>query len=186
MEDLNPLGQTDEQPGVGYNAEASRTDAVLDSSGASRVAKDPTTITNGSRGGEQPTTTMDESVEMPGATDAMLESRAQKPMTLVERSAHPETSQGAVSCPVCPPIPQGAPPPFEEEDVVEKIHHEEVRPQPIRMFHKRGEEVMVVEEEDTTKEVKRLWSTLSMDMKQIEVSVASVVNVFGAENYYSL
>ena len=36
-----------------------------------------------------------------------------------------------------------------------------------------------MEEEDTTREVKRLWSTLSMAMKQIEVSVASAVSIFG-------
>ena len=40
-----------------------------------------------------------------------------------------------------------------------------------------------MEEEDTTKEVKRLWSTLSMAMKQIEVSVASAVFVFGVVDY---
>ena len=42
---------------------------------------------------------------------------------------------------------------------------------------------MVVEEEDTTREVKRLRSTLCTVMKQIEVSVASVVSVFGIEDY---
>ena len=38
---------------------------------------------------------------------------------------------------------------------------------------------MVVEEEDTSKEVKRLRSTLSTAMKQIEVSIASAMSVFG-------
>ena len=38
---------------------------------------------------------------------------------------------------------------------------------------------MVIEEEDTTREVKRLQSTFCMAMKQIEVSVASAVSVFG-------
>ena len=42
---------------------------------------------------------------------------------------------------------------------------------------------MVIEEEDTTKEVKRLRSTLCTAMKQIEVSVASAVSVFGARDY---
>ena len=41
----------------------------------------------------------------------------------------------------------------------------------IRILHKRGEEIVVVEEEDTTREVKRLWSAVSMVMKQIEVSI---------------
>ena len=42
---------------------------------------------------------------------------------------------------------------------------------------------MVVEEEDMTREVKRLWSTLCIAMKQIEVSVTSTVSVFGARDY---
>ena len=42
---------------------------------------------------------------------------------------------------------------------------------------------MVVEEEDTTREVKRLRSTLSTTMKQIEVSIASAVSVFGVGEY---
>ena len=41
---------------------------------------------------------------------------------------------------------------------------------------------MVVEEEDTTREVKRLRSTLSMVMKQIEVSIASAVSSLALEN----
>ena len=41
---------------------------------------------------------------------------------------------------------------------------------------------MVVEEKDTTKEAKRLWSTLSTTMKQIEVSIASVVLSLALEN----
>ena len=43
---------------------------------------------------------------------------------------------------------------------------------------KRGDEVVVVEEEDTTREVRRLESTLSMAMKQIKVSIASSMLVF--------
>ena len=42
-----------------------------------------------------------------------------------------------------------------------------------------GDKVVVVEEEDTSKEVKGLWSTLSIAMKQIEVSIASAMFVFG-------
>ncbi|XP_066320407.1 uncharacterized protein [Miscanthus floridulus] len=45
---------------------------------------------------------------------------------------------------------------MEEEDEVEEIEHEESRPQAIRILRKRGEEVVVMEE-DTTREVKRLW-----------------------------
>ena len=42
---------------------------------------------------------------------------------------------------------------------------------------------MVMEEEDTTREVKRLRSTLSTAMKQIEVSIASAVSIFGVGDY---
>ena len=42
---------------------------------------------------------------------------------------------------------------------------------------------MVIEEEDITREVKRLRSTLCVAMKQIEVSVASTVSVFGIVDY---
>ena len=42
---------------------------------------------------------------------------------------------------------------------------------------------MVIEEEDTTREVKRLQSTLCTAMKQIEVSVALAVSVFGVGDY---
>ena len=73
--------------------------------------------------------------------------------------------------------PQVAPLTVEEEDKVKEIEREESRPQAIRILRKRGDEVVVVEEEDTTREVKRLRSTLSTVMKQIEVSIVSVVSV---------
>jgi len=53
----------------------------------------------------------------------------------------------------------------EEEDEVEEIEHEESRPRTVQIIHKRGNEVVVVEEEDTTKELRRLESTLSMAVK---------------------
>ncbi|XP_066365427.1 uncharacterized protein [Miscanthus floridulus] len=56
---------------------------------------------------------------------------------------------------------------MEEEDEVREIEHEESRPQAIRILRKRGDEVLVMEE-DTTREMKRLLSTLSTAMKQIE------------------
>jgi len=49
---------------------------------------------------------------------------------------------------------------MEEEDEVKEIEHEGSRSQTVRIFRKRWEEVVVVKEEDTTREVKRLWSTL--------------------------
>ena len=79
--------------------------------------------------------------------------------------------------------PQGAPPAMEEEDEVKEIEREGSRPQAVHILHKQGDEVVVVQEEDTTREVKRLWSTLSTAMMQIEVSVGSMVSVFGVGEY---
>jgi len=74
------------------------------------------------------------------------------------------------------------PPTVEEEDMVEEIEREGSRTQTVRIFYKRGEKVVVMEE-DTSREVKRLRSTLSTAMKQIEVSIASAVFVFGVGDY---
>ena len=71
---------------------------------------------------------------------------------------------------------------MEEEDEVKEIEREGTQTQTIRIFRKRGEEVVVMEE-DTTKEVKRLRSTLSTAMKQIEVSIVPAVSVFGIGDY---
>ena len=81
--------------------------------------------------------------------------------------------------------PQGAPLAVEKEDDVEEIEHEESRPQAIRIFCKQGDEVVVVEE-DTTREVRRLESTLSTTMKQIKVSIASAMSIFGVGELGSL
>ena len=55
--------------------------------------------------------------------------------------------------------------PLAAEDEVEEIEREEAHPQAARILCKQGDEVVVVEEEDTTREVRRLESTLSMVMK---------------------
>ena len=62
-----------------------------------------------------------------------------------------------------------------EEDVVEEIERAEPRPQAVRILRKRGDKVVVVEEEDTTRELRRLESALAKVMKQIKVSIVSVV-----------
>ena len=67
----------------------------------------------------------------------------------------------------------------EEEDVVEEIIRAEPQTQSVRIFRKRGDEVVVVEEEGTPKEMRRLKSTLAGVVKQIEVSVESLVFIFG-------
>ena len=56
-------------------------------------------------------------------------------------------------------------PPSTTEDEVEEIEREESRPQAVRILRKRGDEVVVVEEEDTTRELRKLESALSTVMK---------------------
>ena len=68
---------------------------------------------------------------------------------------------------------------MEEEDVVEEIIRAEPQTQSVRIFCKRGDKVVVIEEEDTPKEMKRLKSALARVVKQVEVSVESLVFVFG-------
>ena len=60
-----------------------------------------------------------------------------------------------------------------EEDVVEEIIHTEPQTQSVRIFRKQGDEMVVVEEEDTPKETRRLKSALARVIKQIEVSTES-------------
>ena len=72
--DLNPSGQTGEQPVAGHSAETLRTNSVLESQGARRFAKDSTTAANGVGGGERSATTTGESMEMLGAMVRAAES----------------------------------------------------------------------------------------------------------------
>ena len=65
-----------------------------------------------------------------------------------------------------------------EEDEVEEIERAEPKPQSIRILQKRGEEVVVVEEENTTREIKRLKSTVAGVMTQIEVSTAPEILIY--------
>ena len=92
----------------------------------------------------------------------------------MEPAAPPEAPQGMVRPVVRPKSPRAAPPTaMEEEDVVEEIIRAEPQTQSVRIFRKRGDEVVVVEEEDTPKEMRRLKSTLVGVVKQIEVNVES-------------
>ena len=84
-----------------------------------------------------------------------------------------------------PPSPEEAPLVVEEEDKVEEIECEGSRSQTIHIIHKRGEEVVVIEEEDTTREVRRLESTLSTVMNQIKVSIASSMFIFDIGDWSS-
>ena len=77
------------------------------------------------------------------------------------------------------------PPATTKEDEVEEIERDEPQPQSIRILRKRDDEVVVVKEEDTTREMRRLKSTLGRVMKQIEVSTASGVLVFDIADWSS-
>ena len=70
------------------------------------------------------------------------------------------------------------PPITVEEDEVEEIEREESRPQAIRILHRHGDKVMVIEEEDTTRELKRLECALAEVMKQIKVRTTSIMFIF--------
>ena len=56
---------------------------------------------------------------------------------------------------------------------MEEIIRVEPQTQSVRILRRRGDEVVVVEEEDTPKEIRRLKSTLTGVVKQIEVSTES-------------
>ena len=60
-----------------------------------------------------------------------------------------------------------------EEDKVEEIMRDEPRPQAVWILQKHGDEIVVVEEEDTTKEFRSLETSLSGVMKQIKVNTLS-------------
>ena len=64
------------------------------------------------------------------------------------------------------------PPAATEEDKVEEIEHDEPRPQSVRILQNRGDDIVIVEEEDTTKEFRRLETSLTEVMRQIKVSTA--------------
>ena len=113
-----------------------------------------------------------------GVTDATPESVAEKPAVPKEQTSLPEASKGVVRLAVQPPGPQKVALAMAEEDEVEEIEREESQPQAVRILHKHGDEVVVVEEEDTTRELRRLESALAGVMKQIKVSTMSVMFIF--------
>ena len=68
-----------------------------------------------------------------------------------------------------------------EEDEVEEIERAKPQLQSVQIIHKRGDEVVVIEEENTTREMKRLKTVVAGVMNQIEVSTATemLVHVIG-------
>ena len=82
---------------------------------------------------------------------------------------------GAIVRPWSPPVVPRA---MAEEDEVEEIKRAEPLPQAIRILRKHRDEVVIIEEEDTTREMRRLKTALAGVMKQIEVSTASGMLVY--------
>jgi len=107
-----------------------------------------------------------------------LESRAMKPVVPEGQTMPPKASQGMVRVVVWPWSPLVVPRATVEEDEVEEIERAEPRPQAVQILRKHGDEVAVIEEEDTTREMRRLKTALTRVMKQIEVSTASGVVIF--------
>ena len=106
------------------------------------------------------------------------ESRAAKPTAAEDQTAPPEALPGMVGPAVRALSPQVVPPTTAKEDKVEEIEHDEPRTQTVRILRKRGDEVVILEEEDTTMELRRLETALAGVMKQIKVSTAPRVLVF--------
>ncbi|XP_066384772.1 uncharacterized protein [Miscanthus floridulus] len=71
---------------------------------------------------------------------------------------------------------------MEEEDKVEEIEREESRPQAVRILRKRGDEVVVMEEEDTTRElIKRMEPLVEENEKLKEVMKLMEKNIQRAQ-----
>ena len=70
-----------------------------------------------------------------------------------------------------------------KEDKVVEIERAAPKPQSVQILGKHGEEVGVVEEEDTTREIKRLKSAVAGVMTQIEVSTAPETLIYVVGNH---
>ena len=86
---------------------------------------------------------------------------------------------GMVGAAVQPQSPPVVPRAMVEEDKVEEIERAEPQPQSVWIIRKHGEEVVVIEEENTTREMKRLKSAVARVMTQIEVSTATIILING-------
>ena len=107
------------------------------------------------------------------APSTTVESVAEELSAPKEQTAIPDTSEGVVGPAIRPPSPKVVPSAALEEDEVEEIVRDEPRPQSGRILEKRSDDIVIVEEEDTTKEFRRLETTLTGVMKQIKVNTAS-------------
>ncbi|XP_066373135.1 uncharacterized protein [Miscanthus floridulus] len=100
-------------------------------------------------------------VDAPEAMDAT-------PPTTEEQMSSPAGMLGVVGAAGRPRSPPVVPQATAEEDEVVEIEHAAPKPQSVWILRKRGEDVVVVEEEDTTREIKRLKTAVAGVMTQIE------------------
>ncbi|XP_066385464.1 uncharacterized protein [Miscanthus floridulus] len=102
------------------------------------------------------------SAQHPHATSDVDASKAKEatPMMAEEQLAPLAATSVVVGATVQPQSPPVVPQVTVEEDEVEEIKHAEPKPQSIRILQKCGEEVVVVKEENTAREIKRLKSTV--------------------------
>ena len=94
-----------------------------------------------------------------------VEKGAKKLSESNEQMAVPDSLEGMVGTAIRPSSPKVVRSAAMEEDEVEEIMHDKPRPQAVRILRKRGEEIVIVEEEDTTKEFRRLETSLTGVMK---------------------
>ena len=113
-------------------------------------------------GGERLPTMASKSATAPSTT---VEKGVKKLSESNEQTAVPDSLEGMVGTAIRPSSPKVVPPTAMEEDEVEEIIRDEPRPQAVRILRKRGEEIVIVEEEDTTKEFRRLETSLTGVMK---------------------
>ena len=171
----------------------------MESPGARQHAVEPITAVGGLGGGEQLPSMMNESATVPSVmggtaassgvetivTSAAPESGAENLVVPKEQTALPEASEGMVGPAIRPPSLQVVPPAVAEEDEVEEIEREEPRPQAVRILQKHGDDIVIVEEEDTTREFRRLETALARVTKQIKVRTMSGMLLFDVGNWIS-
>ena len=128
------------------------------------------------------TEAMTENVRTSGGEAAVagdaLETNEALLTTVEEQIVLPLETPGMVEPAVRPQSPPMVPEAVVEEDEIDVIERAEPQPQSVRIIRKRGEEVVVVEEENTTREIKRLKSAVAGVMTEIEVSTASEILIY--------
>ena len=145
-------------------------DQILESPSAREHTGEPIAAPGELPGSERLPTMVSESATAPST---MVEKEAKKLLESNEQTTVPDPLEGMVGTAIRPPSPKVVPPATIKEDEVEEIVRDEPRPQAVRILRKRGEEIVIIEEEDTTKEFRRLETSLTGVMKQIKVNTSS-------------